>query len=40
LKIISNDSKTGKMEINYTLDSWIKEMRYKRGLRIFFWEAL
>lgn len=38
--IISNDSKTGKMLKNYTVDSWIKEMREKRKLPIYFWEPL
>lgn len=32
-RIISNDSKTGKMQNNYSLDSWIKDLKEKRGLK-------
>ena len=38
--IISNDSKTGRMQLNYDLNSWIREMKEKRGLRIFIWNPL
>lgn len=36
--ILSNDSRTGKMEVNYSLDSWIRVMRHGRGLRILIWQ--
>ncbi len=35
--IVSNDSKTGTMQKNYTLDEWIKEMKDNRGLHIYLW---
>ena len=38
--IASNDSKTGRFELNYSIDEWAKEMRDQRGLRIFFFEAI
>jgi hypothetical protein len=39
-KIASNDSKTGKFIGNYTYQEWIKEMKEKRGLRIYLYELL
>lgn len=39
-RIISNDSKLGKMQNNYSLTSWAKEMRDRRGLKIYFWEPI
>ena len=39
-KIISNNSATGKMEINYNWDSWVNEFKNKRGLRILMWKPL
>ena len=39
-KIISNDSATGTMKINYDWDSWIAEFKEKRGLKILMWEAI
>lgn len=39
-RIASNDSRTGKFQENYTLQTWIEEMRKKRGLRIYFYEPL
>lgn len=38
--IASNDSRTGKFEKNYTLNSWAKEMRDTRGLRLYLWKVL
>jgi len=38
-RIASNTSATGKFEDNYSLDSWAREMRDKRGLHIYMYEA-
>lgn len=38
-RIASNNSMSGLFQNNYSLDEWIKEMREKRGLRIYFYEA-
>src|SRR3990167_8383457 len=38
--IASNDSRTGKFEINYNLDEWAAEMRGKRWLNILIFEAV
>lgn len=37
-RIASNDSRTGKFEANYTLDSWVETFRKKRDLRIQIWK--
>ena len=39
-KIASNDSRKGVWEQNYTWDSWIREFRDKRGLRIYLFELI
>lgn len=39
-RIASNDSKTGKFQDNYSLDSWAREMRDKRGLKIYLYEPI
>lgn len=39
-KIASNDSMDGKFRINYTWESWIREFKQRRGLRIFLYEMI
>lgn len=39
-RIASNDSKTGKFKDNYSFDSWAREMRDRRGLKIFIYEPI
>lgn len=39
-RIASNSSKTGLFEDNYSLDSWVREMRDKRKLKIYIYEPL
>lgn len=39
-EIASNDSSTGRFERNYTIDSWVKEMRGNRDLKIYFYEPI
>lgn len=36
--IMSNDSATGRMQQNYTFDSWVKTFKEGRGLHILIWE--
>lgn len=38
--IASNDSRDGLFQLNYSFDEWAQEMRQKRGLRIFIYEAV
>ena len=38
--IISNDSKTGTMQKNYTYSSWVGEMFVRRKLHIYFWDFI
>jgi len=37
-RIASNDSKTGLFQGNYFYDSWIREFKNKRGLRIYLYK--
>ena len=39
-QIASNDSRDGKFRVNYTWDSWVKEFKTRRGLRIFLYEMV
>jgi len=39
-RIISNDSKSGLMQNNYSWNGWVQEFKDRRGLRIFIWEPL
>lgn len=38
--ILSNDSKTGTMQQNYTFDTWIHEMKVRRGLHTYIFKPV
>lgn len=39
-RIMSNTSKTGKWELNYTIQSWVKRFRQQGGMAIYYFEPL
>ena len=39
-RIASNDSRNGKFLYNYNIDTWVKEMRARRGLKIYYYEPI